>query len=312
MTYIPDGMRDGRGVTAVSRRVTNDTQRCDDRSRDVPSGGGATGGGATGGGATGGGTTGGVGSRLPRSVRRPVRASVLRRHLRNAVGVAIVFASACQSQPADQSSRGYMGKAAVAIPRELVVSRVVYEGEGVWEPARPGSHAADRQIESFDVALDRRTLRLRRFATPSDDRLKTDRDQSIFVDVERNGGVPATDAGIAARHREFVPMMVHRRLADERIDGNGLLAVAMQGAEARENRGFNANYYSAAPPVNISCNRSIQEVAPFADISTCYEEFALPGMSAGVRAFIKKSDLPRWRQIRAALQEQLDQLVIRR
>lgn len=203
-----------------------------------------------------------------------------------------------------------MGRVDVTVPNDIVVSTVVYSGEDVWKPQSKGSRTADRQIESFDVDLDRSTLKVARFGPDADPANRLDRSRYILVDIDRVR-VPNTDAGISARHREFVTTVMHREIANETVDANGLSTVRKVGAEALENRGFNANYYSASPVVNISCNRAIQEVAPFADISTCYEEFALPELETGVRAFIKNSDLPRWREIRAALAADVVRLVRR-
>lgn len=224
---------------------------------------------------------------------------------------AAVFSgtASCQSDPAKpnaSSIEGSMGGSALTIPADAVASGVVFVGEDVWRPDKAKAQPLEHQIKSFDVALNRQSLRLVHFDA-SDPASRLDHGKYIFADVEVDG-VPSSDAGIAARHVLFVETMMHRKVRDEKPGTSGLRSVSLVGPESRANRGFNSNHFSPDPVVNITCNRAVQVSPPFADVSTCFEDFALPPFGAGVRVFLEKSDLPRWRAVRDAFASTLDGL----
>jgi hypothetical protein len=182
---------------------------------------------------------------------------------------------------------------------------MMYEGEDFWDSSTRAPHRPDTQVASFDVALDRTTWRLVRMTDDTRFEVHENRDRYITVEVDR-GRVPITDQGIDKdRHRFFVLGVMHRKLSDEVPDENGLMVVRTRAADEDAINGFDTNYFSATPTVNITCNKTVQVVAPHADISTCLEDFALPGVPTGVRAFIKKTDVPNWRVIHDSLEQQL-------
>lgn len=191
-----------------------------------------------------------------------------------------------------------MGGVDLAIPVDAVASGVVFAGQDVWKTGSTLSEAPTREIKSFDVALDRQTLGLVHF-DPSDPVSRLNRDRYIFADVEADG-VPSSDAGIAARHVFFVETMMHRKISDEVPEPSGLRGVSLAKPEGLENRGFSSNHFSPKPMVNITCNRAVQVAPPFRDVSTCFEDFAYPPFRAGVRVFLEKTDLPRWKEVRDA------------
>lgn len=223
----------------------------------------------------------------------------------------VLLVSACHAEPSETVARGRIGRLIVAVPSDLLLGGMMYEGEDIWDPSSRVEHRPEGQIASFDVALDRTTWRLVHMKPESRFEVRRDRDRYITVEVDRHR-VPINDRGIEARHRDFVVGVMHRDLRDERVDGNGLRVVAVPSPTDRnEIQGFSANYFSAKPAVNITCNRSVQVVAPFADISTCLEDFALAGVPSGVRAYINKTDLPNWRKIHDSLEQQLGPMFAR-
>lgn len=222
-------------------------------------------------------------------------------------GAAVLLIAACPGQPSDTVARGRLEQLAVAVPSDLLLGGMMYEGEDIWDPSSRMAHRPDSQIASFDVALDRTTWRLVHMTPQTRPAIRQNADRYMIVEVDRDR-VPASDRGIAARHRDFVVGVMHRRLSDETLDSSGLRMITARPAEDRNMQGFSANYFSARPAVNITCNKAIQEVAPFADISTCYEDFALSGVPTGVRVFIRKTDVPNWRTIYDALEQQLGQM----
>ena len=181
----------------------------------------------------------------------------------------------------------------------------MYEGEDFWDSSTRVPHRADIQIASFDVALDRTTWQLVHLTDDKRFDVRENRDRYITVEVDRRR-VPTTDQGIDKdRHRFFVVNLMHRKLTDEVPDPSGLRVVRTRSADQDAINGFDTNYFSAAPVVNITCNKNVQVVEPYADISTCLEHFALSGVPTGVRAFIRKTDVANWRVIHDRLEQQL-------
>ena len=222
-----------------------------------------------------------------------------------------LLVSACHAEPSETVARGRMGRLTVAVPSDLLLGVMMYEGEDIWDPSSRVEHRPDSQIASFDVALDRTTWRLVHMKPESRFEVRRDRGRYITVEGDRHR-VPIDDRGIETRHHDFVVDTMHRQLADETVDGNGLRVVTVPPPTDRSDiQGFSSNYFSARPAVNITCNRSIQVVAPFADISTCLEDFALAGVPTGVRAYINKTDLPNWRKIHDSLEQQLGPMFAR-
>ena len=222
------------------------------------------------------------------------------------IGVCcVLIAAACAAEPSGQVARGRVGQLNVVVPSDLLLGGMMYEGEDAWDPSSRVKHSTETQVASFDVALDRMTWRLVHMSASSRSEIRRNADRYITVEIDR-ARVPVNDLGIEARHRDFVVGTMRRRLSDETLDGNGLRVVTVPPpTDKNDIQGFSANYFSSIPTVNITCNRAIQVVPPFADLSTCLEDFALTGVPTGVRAYIKKTDLPNWRIIHDALEQQL-------
>jgi hypothetical protein len=212
--------------------------------------------------------------------------------------------TACHGTASDPVARGRLGQFAVAVPSDLLLGGMMYEGEDVWDPSSRVEHRPDTQVASFDVALDRTNWQLVHMTDASRFDVRRNSGRYITVEVDRHR-VPIDDKGIAARHHDFVVGVMHRRLDEETVEPNGLRVAHALPADDTNVQGFSTNYFSANPTVNITCDKNIQVVPPYADISTCLEDFALTGVPTGVRAFIKKTDVPNWRLIHDSLEQHL-------